>query len=214
MQAKSFLVKYPHLFAIDARLNKLVQKIELLNYINPINIEQERRHFFASKYNINPKFKYRKVDFDTHRLQQELFSQDINSIEDEEARSFYRDVIYDYSGLVQCIETIGKGAKFYFNSLKSFGTPTEKDVDNAKFILHFSDTESPQEVSPVFSSSEAVDYFTAFTKRYDFSFHIKLSTKISASAMVQNNTQSLILKKNIHFTANELKVLANHEIIW
>ena len=30
-----------------------------------------------------------------------------------------------------------KGKKFYYNSLHSFGTPTEQDVENAKFILHF-----------------------------------------------------------------------------
>ncbi len=139
----------PNLFKIDSNLNKLVQKIELLNYINPINIEQEKRNFFSSKYNVNPNFKYRRIDFNAHILQQELFSQDIDSIKDDEARAFYRDVIYDYSGLIQCIETIGKGSKFYYNSLKSFGTPTEKDVENAKFILHFKD-EHDEELFPVF----------------------------------------------------------------
>jgi len=201
----------PNLFKIDANLNKLVNKIELLNYINPINIEQEKRNFFTSKYNVNPSFKYRRIDFNAHQLQQELFLQDIDSIKDEEARDFYRDVIYDYSGLIQCIETIGKGSKFYYNSLKSFGTPVEKEVENARFILHFSD-EYDEELFPVFNANEAADYFKEFTKRYDFSFNLKLSTKISAAAMVQNNTQTLLLKKNHRFSINQLKVLANHEI--
>ncbi len=203
---------HPNLYKIDYNLNKLVQKIELLNYINPINIEQEKRNFFASKYNTIPNFKYRKIDFDAHKLQQELFSQDIDSIKDEEARNFYRDVIYDYSGLIQCIETIGKGKKFYYNALKSFGTPRQKDVENAQFILHFKDEEYDQEMFPVFSAEEASDYFVEFTKKYDFDLNIKLSTKITAAAMVQNNTQRLILKKNHRYSANQLKVLANHEI--
>lgn len=201
----------PNLFKIDSNLNKLVQKIELLNYINPINIEQEKRNFFSSKYNVNPNFKYRRIDFNAHLLQQELFSQDIDSIKDDEARAFYRDVIYDYSGLIQCIETIGKGSKFYYNSLKSFGTPTEKDVENAKFILHFKD-EHDEELFPVFNAEEAAAYFEEFSKRYDFNFKLKFSTKISAAAMVQNNTQTLFLKKNHRFSTNQLKVLANHEI--
>ncbi|MEL6811772.1 MAG: tyrosine/phenylalanine carboxypeptidase domain-containing protein [Bacteroidota bacterium] len=202
---------HPNLFRIDSNLNKLVKKIELLNYVNPINIEQEKRNFFASKYNENPAFRYRKIDFNAHKLQQELFSQDIDSIKDEETRAFYRDVIYDYSGLIQCIETIGKDSKFYFNSLKSFGTPTEKDVENARFILHFED-EYDEELFPVFSASEAADYFREFTKRYDFDFELKFSNKISAAAMVQNNTQTLLLKKNHRYSTNQLKVLANHEI--
>ncbi|NND61966.1 MAG: DUF1704 domain-containing protein [Flavobacteriaceae bacterium] len=209
---ETIINSHPNLFKIDTNLNKLVKRIELLNYINPINIEQEKRNFFASKYNINPNFKYRKIDFNAHKLHQELFSQDIDSIKDEETRAFYRDVIYDYSGLIECIETIGKGSKFYFNSLKSFGTPTQKDVDNAKFILHFEDEEYDQEMFPVFNAQEAAEYFAEFTKKYDFSFNLKYSTKISAAAMVQNNTQTLVLKKNHRFSANQLKVLANHEI--
>ena len=203
---------HPNLFKIDADLNRLVQKIELLNYINPINIEQEKRNFFASKYNLSPNFKYRKIDFDAHKLQQALFLQKIDNIRDEESRAFYRDVIYDYSGLIQCIETIGTGRKFYYNALKSFGTPTQKDVENAQFILHFEDEDINQEMFPVFNANDAEEYFREFSKRYDFDLNIKLSTKLSAAAMVLNNSQTLLLKKNHRFSANQLKVLANHEI--
>ncbi|MDC8004200.1 DUF1704 domain-containing protein [Aureisphaera galaxeae] len=203
---------HPNLFKIDTNLNRLVKKIELLNYINPTNIEQEKRNFFSSKYNVNPSFHYRKIDFDAYKLQQELFSQDIDSIKDEETRAFYKDVIYDYSGLIECIETIGKGSKFYYNSLKSFGTPTEKDVENARFILHYKDEVYNEEMFPVFNATEASQYFEEFTKRYDFPFKLKFSNKISAAAMVQNNTQTMLLKKNHRFSANQLKVLANHEI--
>ncbi|RFN58107.1 flavohemoglobin expression-modulating QEGLA motif protein [Marixanthomonas ophiurae] len=209
---QAIIDSYPNLFRIDYNLNKLVQKIEVLNFVNPINIEQEKRNFFSSKYNVNPNFKYRKLDFNAHKLQQELFSQDIDSIKDEETRAFYREVIYDYSGLVQCVETVGQKEKFYFNSLKSFGTPTEKDVDNARFILHFEDEAYNQEMIPVFNANEAAEYFEDFTKQYDFQFNIKLSNKISAAAMVLNNKQTLVLKKNHRFSANQLKVLANHEI--
>ncbi|MFC7357155.1 flavohemoglobin expression-modulating QEGLA motif protein [Jejudonia soesokkakensis] len=209
---EAIIETHPNLFKIDHTLNKLVQRIELLNYVNPINIESEKKNFFSSKYNINPNFKYRKIDFNAHELQQALFSQNIDSIKDDTSRAFYRDVIYDYSGLIQCIETIGQGKKFYFNALKSFGTPTDKDVENAQFILHFEDEEYDSEMFPIFSAEEAADFFMEFVKKYDFSFNIKYSNKISAAAMVQNNTQTLLLKKNHRYSANQLKVLANHEI--
>lgn len=209
---EAITAQHPNLVRIDNNLNNLVKNIEMLDYINPLNIEQEKRNFFASKYNVNPKFRYRKIDFNAHKLQQALFSQDIYKIKDEQTRAFYEDVIYDYSGLIQCIESIGKERKFYFNSLKSFGTPTEKDVQNAKFILHFEDSEFDEEMFPIFSANEAAEYFLEFTRRYEFDFKLKFSTKISAAAMVQNNSQTLILKKNHRFSANQLKVLANHEI--
>ena len=208
---ETIVITHPDLFSIDTNLDKLVKKIELINYINPVNIEQEKRNFFASKYNVNPNFKYRRIDFNAHKLQQELLSQDIESIKDEATSNFYREVIYDYSGLIQCIESIGKESKFYYNSLKSFGTPTEKEVENARFILHFDD-EYDQELFPVFNANEAADYFVEFSKRYDFKFDLNFSTKISAAAMVQNNKKTLLLKKNHRYSPNQLKVLANHEI--
>ena len=78
---QAIIAEHPNLFKIDDRLNKLVKKIELLNYVNPINIEQEKRTFFANRYNSAPNFKYKRIDFDAHKLQQQLFSQ-------EQARHF------------------------------------------------------------------------------------------------------------------------------
>ena len=72
--------------------------------------------------------------FNGYKLHRLFFSQRLERIEDEDIRQLYEDIIYEYSGLIECIETIGQGRKFYFNSLKSFGTPTEKDIENAKFI--------------------------------------------------------------------------------
>lgn len=209
---ESIINSYSSLFKIDANLNKLVKKIELLNYINPLNIEQQKKLFFASKYRKNPTFTYRKIDFNTHKLQQELFKQDIASIEDEATRQFYKEVIYDYSGLIECIDSIGQGRKFYYNVLKSFGTPTQKDVENAQFILHFKDQKDDDEMFPVFSAEEASAYFHEFSKQYDFKFNLKLSNKTTAAAMVQNSTQTMLLKKNHRFSTNQIKVLANHEI--
>ncbi len=203
---------YPNLFKIDQTLDRLVKKIELLNFVNPINIEQEKQRFFASKYNTIPNFNYRKLNFNPHKLQQKLFKQKIHKIEDAETASFYKEVIYDYSGLIQCIETIGQGRKFYYNVLKCFGTPTQKDVENARFILHFKDEEFNQEMIPVFNAQEAQKYFVEFSKRYNFPFNLRLSSKTTAAAMVQNSTQTMLLKKKHLFSANQLKVLANHEI--
>ena len=44
-------VTYKSVLDIDSNLNRLVRKIELLNYINPLNIEQEKKQFFSAKYN-------------------------------------------------------------------------------------------------------------------------------------------------------------------
>ncbi|MFD0861968.1 flavohemoglobin expression-modulating QEGLA motif protein [Sungkyunkwania multivorans] len=212
MMTQEVVEKYADVFEIDANLCRLVQRIELLNFVNPQNIEAEKRRFFAHKYSENPKFHYPKRKFDAYKLHRLFYSQRLERIEDDEIRKLYQDVIYFYSGMIQCIENIGKGTNFYFNSLRSYGTPKERNVENAKFILHFEDEEEGSDMIPAFTAEEAKEYFQAFAEQYDFDLNVKLSTKLAAEAMVSNSTQTLLLKKNVLFSENQLKTLANHEI--
>ena len=200
------------LLDIDTRLDKLVKKIELLTYVNPINIESEKEKFFASKYLTNPVFHYPNIDFDKFNLHRELFSLPIEHIEDDRLRDLYEDVIYFYSGLIQCIETIGNGKKFYYNSLHSFGTPTEKDVENAKYILHYDADYDADHFKPKYSPEETESIFKEFSGRYDFTYNIKYSTTMGAIAMVLNNTKTLVLNNKHTFSENEIGILTNHEI--
>lgn len=201
------------LMDIDKNIDTLVKQIELLSYVNPINIEDEKQRFFASKYLTDPKFAYPEINFDRFDLHRELFAQPIELIEDKDVRKLYEDIIYTYSGLIQCIETIGDGRKFYYNCLHCFGTPTEKDVENAKFILHFEDEDVQEErFVPKYESKETEIFFKEFSKDYNFDYLITHSKKISASAMVLNNIQTLVLNENHLFSEHELNVLNNHEI--
>ncbi len=204
--------EYPNLFEIDANLDRLVKKIELLSHVNPINIEKEKHQFFASKYTADPKFRYPKLKFTPYKLHRLFFSQRLERIEDEQIRKMYKEIIYYYSNTVQCIETIGEKKKFHYNSLRIYGSPTEKDVENARFILHYENEPEQSDMEKKYSPEEAKNYFDAFAQRYDFPLNIKFSTHIAADAMVSNATQSLLLKRNTKFSKNQLLTLANHEI--
>ena len=205
-------LQYPRLFEMDANLDRLVRRIELLSYVNPINIEKEKQRFFAAKYNIEPEFKYPKLKFDPLKLQRLFFSQRPEHLEDERLANLYRDVIYFYSNMVQCISTIGSGKEFYFNSLRVYGTPTERDVNNAKFILHFEDEPAGADMEKIFTAEEAQAYFEEFAKAYEFPLQIKMATHIAADAMVSNIKQTLMLKRNALYSKNQLLTLAHHEI--
>jgi len=204
--------KYANLFEIDANLVRLVKKIELLSHVNPLNIEKEKHQFFASKYRVDPEFRYPKLKFTPYKLHRLFFSQRLERIEDEEIRTMYKEIIYYYSNTVQCIETIGEKKKFHYNSLRIYGSPTEKDVHNARFILHYANEPERVDMEKIYSPDEAKSYFEEFAQRYDFPLNIKFSTHIAADAMVSNATQSLLLKRNTKFSKNQILTLANHEI--
>ena len=90
----TLIEEYQSLFDIDANLNRLVKKIELLNYINPLNIESEKKQFFASKYKYEPNFKYPKLKFNGYKLHRLFYSQRLERIEDDDIRQLYEDIIY------------------------------------------------------------------------------------------------------------------------
>ncbi|WP_299547585.1 tyrosine/phenylalanine carboxypeptidase domain-containing protein [Seonamhaeicola sp.] len=201
------------LLEIDHNIDELVKQIELLSYVNPTNIEEEKKRFFSSKYLTDPVFQYPTINFDRFKLHRKLFENNLECIEDEQIRKLYEDIIYQYSGLIQCIETIGSGKKFYYNCLHCFGTPTERDVENAKFILHFE--EEPKDLGifePKYKAKEAISFFEAYSEQYGFEYNITQSDKISAIAMVLNNIKTLVLNSNYTFSDNEIAVLTNHEI--
>jgi hypothetical protein len=65
---------------------------------------------------------------------------------------------------VQCRKTISEpNSKFYYNSLRFFGTPIEKMVEHAKFILHFQEEKlrSPK-YDAVLSTEEAEAFFIKY----------------------------------------------------
>ncbi len=206
------LTKDKILFEIDEKIDFLVKKIELLDYINPINILEEKKRFFDSKFTVEPNFKYPNLEFDSFNLQRQLFAIKIEQIEDVVLRKLYEDIIYEYSGLIECIDTISEGKKFYYNSLRSFGTPTEKDVENAKFILHFDDKEDEESSVPRFDVHQTEQQFRTYSEQYDFTYTIKHSDKLSAIAMVLNNKQTLVLNSNHIFSQFDINILTNHEI--
>jgi uncharacterized protein (TIGR02421 family) len=211
-EATAIQREYGDLFEIDANLDRLVKKIELLNYVNPLNIEKEKHRFFASKYTENPSFKYPKLKFNGYELHRLFFTQRLERIKDDNIKKLYQEIIYYYSNMIQCIETIGEPRKFHYNSLRVYGTPNDKDVQNARFILHFADEPLSNDMEKIYSAKEAKSYFEDFGKQYDFPVNIKIATHLSAEAMVSNSAQALLIKKNSKFSKNELRTLANHEI--
>ncbi|QLE02639.1 DUF1704 domain-containing protein [Galbibacter sp. BG1] len=212
MIEQDIITENANLFAIDKNLDRLIKRVELLSYLNPLNTEKEKHRFFTSKYTEEPIFKYPKQKFNAFKLQRLLFSHKLEKIEDDDIRALYQSIIYYYANMVQCAEAIGEKKKFFYNSLRLYGTPKQKDVDNARFILHLKNEEDLESLEKRFTALDAQAYFEDFVERYDFPLNIKLSTSIAADAMVSNSTQTLFIKKNAKFNENQLKTLANHEI--
>ena len=63
----------PELKKLDKALFRLVKNFELLNYVNPVNLESEKTKFFKGKFNYNPEYRYKPLTIDPHIFKAKMF---------------------------------------------------------------------------------------------------------------------------------------------
>lgn len=204
---------FSKLFEIDHRLYRLLRKVELLLYINPINAEKERLKFYKNKYNTDPIFRYPKCQLNLRSIRKELFRLKMQKIENEAIALLYEEVRWYFSGILDCIEQVGKNELFLRSSLKTFGAPSAIDIHRAQTIAQtLKHKLGTEEKTPLYATEEALEYMKGFIEPYGFDVTVKSAMHISSKAMVSNSKKSVILKRGERFSSLELEALAHHEI--
>ncbi len=198
-----------NLIKIDKQLYNLVKDFELLSVINPINLKLEKQKFLASKYKYEPQFKYNPLNIDPFEFKRKLSNIKVEKIQDISIQNMYVDTINSYFDKVDLLANLGT-EKFLYNSLRYFGEPSKKDVDNANFVLYCPEfrTENQGE----FTELEVAELFRNSTKDYGFTFDIEISDHIASKALVINSKKKVVVKKGVKFDQRFAKGLVEHEI--
>jgi uncharacterized protein (TIGR02421 family) len=199
------------LLKVDMQLYKLVHDFELLSLVNPINLEEEKKKFFASKYvNTQPEFKYKQVAINPFDFKRKLYQIPVDEIKDIDIQHLYKDVINSYADKIDMINCIGT-KDFLYTSLRYFGEPNEEDIANSHYLLHIPKFVKKEDEKKV--TTEYVEKIMRSTiDEYGFNCDIEVTDNITAAAMVLNNEKKLLLKKSGRFSAYDVKILANHEV--
>ncbi len=200
----------PALQKFDKALYRKVKNFEVLSFVNPTNIEAEKKKFMKSNFRTNPEFKYRPLTIDPHKFKAEMFSLDIDSIDDIHFRQMYSDIISAYCDKVDLLKSLGT-EKFLYNSLRYFGEPSKNDLANAQFLLYCDDYKINLEEKELDFDFVRRRFETA-TQKYGHQFKVELSNSIPSDALVINSKRKVILKKGAQFTATRLDALINHEV--
>ncbi|WP_316863187.1 flavohemoglobin expression-modulating QEGLA motif protein [uncultured Cohaesibacter sp.] len=196
---------------LDRALYKVAGKLDPLLYVNPINLDSERKKFFAKKGHYEPQFKYRHLDIDPFLIKEQLYRLPFEAIEDVTLQSLYRHAINSLSMKVDLMSVIGTRDCLY-NSLRYYGEPDRVDMDNARFLLHaavpIEENDEPQNLSDrqVLSLiQEEVDY-------YQLDADVLLSSRIIAGAMVDNSRYRVLVRRGHRSSLKAAKALCNHEV--
>lgn len=193
---------------VDHQYFEIVKRLDVLHYINPTNISTEKKAFFKSKYKKAPKFKYKPIPFNLSNIKRELYALPVDKIKDVTFRKLYHDLIEHNTNKAELL-SLREQESFLYTSLRHFGKPTKEELENAKYILYLADIENQEKI---FSASETKSLVEEFTKQFDFKCNVKLSKQISAKAMVQSSSKSVLIRDDATFKENFAHALCHHEV--
>jgi len=196
---------------VDKGLFKLLKNFELLAYVNPINTKSEKNKFFKNKFTEQPRFKYSPIRIDPYRLKQELSNIRIQDISDITIRNLYEAVINSYFDKIDLLSSLNT-PKFLYNSLRYFGRPSKKDIQNAQYLLYLPQIAGEPNRSPSLGTEQAIQSFKESLENYGFKSKIELSNEVISQVMVLNSKKTILFKPDAKFTRTEINALVAHEI--
>ncbi len=199
----------PAVIKLDRALYRLAKGLETLYYINPINIQSEKKRFFKHKGKYLPNFRYRQLEINPYHFREQLYTLPVDAIRDPSIQSLYRDVIDNLSNKIAMLVKAGQ-AQFVYESLKYYGEPSLIDEKNAHFLLHAQNFED--RFNPLLSTDEIIARFESAAKQWNMVCRIETNAKLVASAMVSDRRKAVLIAKGLQLTETETLALINHEL--
>jgi uncharacterized protein (TIGR02421 family) len=195
--------------SVDDALYKIARNLDTLQYINPVNLVQERKRFYSKKYNYTPQFVYRQLKIDPFVFRKSLYEIPVDDIRDVSIRQLYRNTVDMLAARIDLLATIGTDS-FLYNSLRYYGEPRESDIQLARFFISAPPIEK-EETADI----DATDCALAFREAvagYGFKCRVELSNKIVARAMVSNTRKAILINKQAKFSKTDINALISHEL--
>ncbi|WP_232055036.1 flavohemoglobin expression-modulating QEGLA motif protein [Vibrio taketomensis] len=195
-----------HAKALDDQLFSLVNGIEILSSVSPINYKEQRDEFFRRHYSIEPTFSYKPSEHNAFQLKRQLFNLPIEKVEDPDLQRIYEDVILSYVDKIDQLQTLGS-QDFLYNSLRYFGEPTEKDIRNASFILHLPDSDDDKQLVDAQGIQQIMEQFA---RSQGYQYDLVIDDNMIANALVSKTTVKINSAAKVPMV--EAHALAHHEL--
>jgi len=209
----------PVVVSVDEKLQSLVENVEILEFVNPVNLEQEKQAFFASNYSRNPEFQYKDHSINAYVFKENLYRLPVDDIQDSDLQLLYRQVVDSYADKAEQLSSIGS-RQFLYNCLRYYGEPAPTDLANAQFILHApaidikagDDTVVGEtaHTAQVFPAREVKDAFIQALSHYGFQCPVEITPNMVAGAMVSKGR--ILINSEIQVNRLQLEALIHHEL--
>lgn len=199
----------PTVLHVDKALYRLAHKVETLKYVNPSNINAERRRFNASPSRYKPDYRYRQLPIHANDFKYQLYRLPIENIADPDMRHLYSDMVNKLGEKVDLLTSVGQES-FLYNSLRYHGRPDENAINNAKFLLYAKTL--PEEKGEEYSAEQAVSLMAKAAKDWSMRCKVTATNSLAARAMVTSNPPTLFVNSKASFCHSEVQRLIQHEL--
>lgn len=192
---------------LDRQLATLVESVDILDAIKPSNYSEEKAKFFEQNGHYTPNFLYNANKVDVFNVKRQLFNLPLEDIADSDLYHLYFDVIHSYADKLDQLSAIGQPT-FLYSSLRYYGEPNRKEIDNAKFIMHLADENADQPANV--DCQQLTEIFQSFSEQENYQFTLKIESSMIANALVSGTTVKV--NEQVKVTHNEAMALAHHEL--
>ena len=194
--------------SIDFDLHALVGGINILDAVKPLNYLEEKANFFAQHYSSNPLFIYKEHNIDPFTLKRGLFNLPVEKIQDEDLRLLYMAVIDSYVDKIDQYKSIGS-PEFLYDSLRYYGEPSEKDLQNSQFILHLPDLSTIDGQEMV--DAQGIEKILAeMIEQENYTCGITFDETMIANAQVSGT--NIRINPSAKLSSIDSRALAHHEL--
>ncbi len=194
---------------VDKKLYRLARNLETLYYINPTNLLQEKRSFFARGGEYQPQFRYRPLEVDPFQFKEQLYRLPLDGIRDPNVRELYQSVIEGLSAKIDMLSKIDS-PEFVYSSLNYYGEPRLIDESNARFLLHAAQFEAKQE--KLLTARQLQNQFSQAASNWGMTCKVEVSSKLVAAAMVSNSKRAVYIGRDVCLSQQEADALMHHEV--
>ncbi|MFA6268646.1 MAG: tyrosine/phenylalanine carboxypeptidase domain-containing protein [archaeon] len=208
---------------LDQKICLLAGAIEtnLLAYINPTNLEEERNKFFShleknEQYNPlftyaprNPIYSYFTMSpaFNTYKNELKELLEEVSKYDENTLALIYERKVLDLFDRMEMIRSVGT-QNFSANSEAYYGGVDAKTLNYAKEYLE----KKFEEEKTIIHFDEAKKIINSFLKKKKLPYKIVQRTSGGSKFAVNIRTKEILISKDVSLSQNSLKRLIAHEI--
>jgi len=199
----------PSVLSVDRALYRLARKVETLKYVNPTNLNTERRRFNAAPSRYKPNYRYRQLPIHANDFKYQLYRLPIDNIADPDMRQLYSDMVNKLGEKVDLLTSVGQES-FLYNSLRYHGRPNAKAIKDAEFLLYAKTL--PEQHGETYNADQTVSLMKEAARRWDMQCRVAPIKSLAARAMVTSNPPTLFVNAKASFCQSEIDRLIQHEL--